>query len=97
MCDEQKSQTELVEIKELRRQVATLAKEKIHLEISLETITEHAELFEKQLVEARDGLETQVAERTQALVENNRQLQQEILQRQHVENACVKVKNTIEH
>jgi PAS domain S-box-containing protein len=88
MCDEQKSQTELlVEIKELRRQVATLAKEKIHLEISLETITEHAELFEKQLVEARDGLETQVAERTQALVENNRQLQQEILQRQHVENA----------
>jgi len=88
MYDEQKSQTELLaEITQLRKQVVALNREKNHLEISLETITEHAEVFEKQLVEARDGLETQVAERTQELVENNRQLQQEILQRQHVENA----------
>ncbi len=59
--------------------------ERVDLEISLETMTEHADSFEKQLVEAHNGLEKQVAERTQQLAEKNCLLEEEkALQRNHL-------------
>ncbi|EIJ42009.1 PAS domain S-box [Beggiatoa alba B18LD] len=57
------------------------------LEISLETMTEHADTFEKQLVAARNNLEVQVITRTRELAEKNEHLQKEIQQRQRIEEA----------
>ncbi|MDM8559166.1 ATP-binding protein [Candidatus Parabeggiatoa sp. HSG14] len=75
----------LLDVKELSRQVTTLTKEKTHLEISLETIAEHSDVFENQLVEVHDLLETEVAKRTQELAEKNNLLQQEIQERKRIE------------
>jgi PAS domain S-box-containing protein len=77
----------LLETDNLRRQVTILSKEKAHLEISLETIAEHGDVFESQLVEVHDVLENEVAKRTQELKDKNIQLQQEIEERQRIEVA----------
>jgi PAS domain S-box-containing protein len=77
----------LLELDDLRRQVTILSKEKVHLEISLETIAEHGDVFESQLVEVHDVLESEVAKRTQELKDKNTQLQSEIEERQKIEVA----------
>ncbi len=77
----------LLEVRSLRRQVAMLSTEKTHLEISMETIAEHGDVFENQLVEVHDTLESEVAKRTQELEEKNRQLLKEIQERQRIEAA----------
>ncbi len=62
-----------------------LEQEHADLEISLETMTEHADSFEKQLVNAHNNLEKQVADRTQELAEKNRLLEAEkSAQRNHL-------------
>jgi PAS domain S-box-containing protein len=77
----------LIEVNELRQQVTLLSKEKTHLEISLETIAEHGDVFENQLVEMHDILESEVAKRTYELKEKNKQLLNEIQERKRVEAA----------
>ncbi|OUD15296.1 response regulator [Thioflexithrix psekupsensis] len=79
---------------QLREQLAAITlqlrqaqQEKQDLEISLETMTEHADEFEQQLVEARDNLEQQVLDRTQELAEKNQLLKQEIHERERIEEA----------
>lgn len=67
-------QNSLVELEALRNQVLELEQAKVDLEIALETTTEHADLVEKQLVKARDHLESEVARRTKELAENNQHL-----------------------
>lgn len=85
---DQLSKTQLLtEINNLRRKVLILSKEKTHLEISLEALAEHSDVFESQLVQVHDSLESEVAKRTQELAEKNRQLQQEIQERQRIESA----------
>ncbi|AUI67960.1 response regulator [Beggiatoa leptomitoformis] len=84
------SETELVlalrqEIAELNQQLLKLAQEKQDLEISLETTTDHADEFERQLLDVRNSLETQVTERTHELAENNARLQREIQERKRIE------------
>ncbi|EIJ41502.1 PAS domain S-box [Beggiatoa alba B18LD] len=73
------------EITELRQQVTKLAQEKLDLEISLETTTDHADVFERQLLDVRNSLETQVTERTHELAENNARLQREVQERKRIE------------
>lgn len=75
------------ELSRLRTRIARLEKAKRQLEISLETITEHADLIEGQLLEAQNTLEIKVEERTQELARKNAQLQQEIHDRQRAESA----------
>jgi PAS domain S-box-containing protein len=69
----------------LQQQIDDLTQEKVDLEISLETTTDHADAVERQLLEARNTLEMQVIERTKQLADNNRQLEREILERKRVE------------
>jgi PAS domain S-box-containing protein len=76
-----------LELEDLYQRLEILEQEKIDLEISLETITEHADVFEHQLLEARNNLEVQVAKRTQELAEKNLLLQREIHVRRQVEEA----------
>ncbi len=73
------------ELTHLRKQLQTLAKKKKSLEISLETITEHADAFEDELVKSQETLERKVAERTKELKEKNRLLQAEIGERMRIE------------
>ncbi len=88
MQEEQFSEEQLLaELKTLRQQVTELSREKQQLEMSLETITEHADVFENQLVEAHNLLESRVALRTQELAEKNLLLEQEIQDKQRIENA----------
>jgi len=69
----------------LYERIETLEQERVDLEISLETMTEHADFFEKQLVEAHNNLECQVEERTQELAEKNHLLEDEkAAQRNHL-------------
>jgi len=75
------------ELADLQRQVVQLSQERTDLEISLETITEHADLVEYQLLEVRNTLEVKVADRTRQLAEQNTQLEQEMQERQRFEEA----------
>ncbi|MDM8547781.1 response regulator [Candidatus Venteria ishoeyi] len=74
-------------LQQLCEQVETLAQEKLDIEISLETMTEHADSFEQQLVASRNNLEVQVKERTHELAERNLQMEKEIQERQRAEEA----------
>ncbi len=76
-----------LELDNLYQRLEILEQEKIDLEISLETITEHADVFEHQLLEARNNLEVQVTKRTQELAEKNLLLQREIHVRRQIEEA----------
>ncbi len=72
-------------LNQLCERVAMIQQERLDLEISLETMTEHADSFEQQLVDARDNLERQVQERTQELAEKNHLLEEEkASQRNHL-------------
>ncbi|AUI70244.1 ATP-binding protein [Beggiatoa leptomitoformis] len=82
------------EITQLRQQVDILAKNKKKLEISLDVITEHADLFEMQLVDAQNSLEQKVTERTQELEEKNNQLQAEIQERSRIETELLHAKES---
>ena len=75
------------ELEQLRRENQQLRNDKQDLEISLDTMTEHADAIETELIQARDHLEEQVNNRTRELAEKNAQLQQEIQQRRKVEEA----------
>ena len=77
----------LSELEDLRRQVLTLSKEKTRLNILLDTLTEHGDTVEGQLLEGNEILEFKVTQRTQELAEKNQQLQQEIQERQQLEEA----------
>lgn len=75
------------QIKALQTQLECIAREKEDLEISLDTMTEHADEFEQQLIAARNNLEQQVLARTHELAEKNVLLKQEIQERERVEDA----------
>ncbi len=75
------------QIKTLQTQLECVTREKEDLEISLDTMTEHADEFEQQLIAARNNLEQQVLERTHELAEKNVLLKQEIQERERVEDA----------
>lgn len=83
---EQKVKEHLIfELGQLQTKLELLGEQKQHLEISLETVTEHADLFEAQLLETQNTLETKVAERTHELEQKNRQLEAEIRERLRAE------------
>jgi signal transduction histidine kinase len=86
----------LSELGSLREQLMTLSKKKKSLEISLDTITEHADLIESQLLETQRLLESKVAERTKELKEKNRQLEAEIHDRQRAEASALQAKEIAE-
>ncbi|WP_236839417.1 response regulator [Beggiatoa leptomitoformis] len=71
----------------LCQSVCDVEQGKTDLEISLETMTEHADTFERQLVAARDNLEAEVVVRTRELAEKNEHLKKEIKERQRIEEA----------
>jgi signal transduction histidine kinase len=73
------------QVERMQQQIEFLQKEKAQLEISLEAVTEHADLIEAQLLEAQETLEAKVAERTRELAHNNEMLQSEIEERLYVE------------
>ncbi len=73
------------ELKRLRQQVDTLRQEKLDLEIALETTTDHSDMFERQLMEARNILEQKVSLRTRELAEKNVMLEMEIHGRERIE------------
>lgn len=75
----------ILELDKLRSKLDILGEQKQHLEISLETITEHADLFEAQLLETQNTLEVKVAERTHELEQKNQQLEAEIRERLRAE------------
>jgi len=86
----------LQELGHLHEHLKVLSKKKKNLEISLETITEHADLFECQLVEIHNTLEQRVVERTQELAAKNQELQTEILERKRAEAALRDSKESAE-
>lgn len=59
---------------QLCRRVQELEKENLQLQISLEAVTEHADLVEVQLLEIQENLESKVQERTHELAEKNAEL-----------------------
>jgi PAS domain S-box-containing protein len=73
------------ELARLRRELAGVRQEKADLEIALEMTTEHSDMFERQLVEARNVLEQKVSQRTCELAEKNTMLQREIQERERIE------------
>jgi len=77
----------LAELEQLRQSVAELKKENEQLEISLEIVTEHADIFQNELIDSQTDLENKIAERTKELQENNDLLQQEIEKRKQTEEA----------
>ena len=84
------------ELNHLRDHLKILVKKKKNLEISLETITEHADLFEQQLMEMHTTLEQRVAERTQELAQKNQELENEIQERLRAEAALRESKESAE-
>jgi len=84
------------EKQDLESQKDSLQKEKQHLEMSLEIVTEHADIFEHQLVEAQNTLEVKVEERTRELAQINEQLTQEIQERQKIALDLLHAKNSAE-
>ncbi|MEY3220119.1 MAG: hypothetical protein RIT27_1476 [Pseudomonadota bacterium] len=61
---------------QLHHRVQELEKENLQLQISLEAVTEHADLIEAQLLEIQENLESKVQERTHELAEKNLELHQ---------------------
>ncbi len=59
---------------QLRHRIQELEKEILQLQISLEAVTEHADLVESQLLEVQENLESKVQERTHELAEKNAEL-----------------------
>ncbi len=59
---------------QLRHRIQELEKENLQLQISLEAVTEHADLVEAQLLEIQENLESKVQERTSELAEKNAEL-----------------------
>ncbi len=84
------------ETTELKSQIEKLQREKMQLEIALETVTEHADLFQTQLLETQNTLEQKVLERTKELAEKNTQLQGEIQERIRAEMELLHAKNIAE-
>jgi len=75
----------LHKLRNFRQRLEYLEQEKADLEISLETITDHADSFAKELLTARGALEREVAKRTQELKEKNTLLKAEIQERKKAE------------
>lgn len=80
----------------LQKKYLQLQREKRDLEISLEISSEHADMFEQQLLESQQNLERKVQERTQELAENNLKLQHEIQERKQIEVALLESKELAE-
>lgn len=59
---------------QLCHRIQELEKENLQLQISLEAVTEHADLVEAQLLEIQENLESKVQERTSELAEKNAEL-----------------------
>jgi signal transduction histidine kinase len=66
-------------------QLRLMTRKEKNLEISLQIITEHADLVAEELLEKQDWLERKVTERTHELAEKNRQLEAEIRERLRAE------------
>ncbi|EIJ44304.1 signal transduction histidine kinase [Beggiatoa alba B18LD] len=84
----------VTETEKLRQQIEGLNNTKKKLEISLDVVTEHADLFEMQLVESQNNLEQKVIERTQELAAKNQQLQLEIQERLRIEAELMHAKES---
>jgi signal transduction histidine kinase len=83
---EQTSKKQLLDrLSEVYEQLRLMTRKEKNLEISLQTITEHADLVAEQLLEKQDWLERKVNERTHELAEKNRQLEAEIRERLRAE------------
>lgn len=61
---------------QLRHRIQELEKENLQLQISLEAVTEHADLVEAQLLEVQESLESKVKKRTHELAQKNAELSQ---------------------
>jgi len=59
---------------QLRHRIQILERENFQLKISLEAVTEHADLIEAQLLEIQENLESKVQDRTCELAQRNAQL-----------------------
>ncbi len=95
--NEKKARKQLLkQLGTLRDQLGSLGKKKSGLEISLETITEHADLMASQLLETQALLESKVAERTHELQEKNAQLENEVQERLRAEKSAIEAKNLAE-
>lgn len=81
---------------QLERQIAQLQHEKASLRIALDTVTEHADLIERQLERTMQALETKVADRTKELEEKNWLLQKEVSERGQIEVALIRAKERAE-
>ncbi|MEN9460499.1 MAG: hypothetical protein RIS84_519 [Pseudomonadota bacterium] len=64
------------DISQVYERLRELEKENVQLQISLEAVTEHADLIEAQLLEIQENLELKVQERTAELAEKNAELYQ---------------------
>ncbi len=83
-------------VEQLKLQLSKIQREKLQLEISLDAITEHADLIEAQLFEAQETLEMKVVERTRELEDKNQQLKQEIDERELIESQLLQAKESAE-
>ncbi len=75
----------LAELEQLQQANERLAKEKLDLEIQLEMTTEHSDVIERQLYDAREVLQKELIERNKELEHTNHQLQEEVEQRRQIE------------
>jgi len=74
------------ELARLQQRVLELERENADLYISLEVNSQHSDMVEGQLLEARNTLEAEVNRRTQELAEKNNRLQREVQERKRVED-----------
>lgn len=93
----EENQTLQTELDELRVQNQVLQRKKKSLEISLNAVTEHADLFENQLVEAHTSLESKIEQRTLELLEKNHELEEQVQERLRVESELRRSKEKAEH
>lgn len=87
MQNKKNSQDQAKTLEALQASVHRLEKDKLMLEISLDTITEHSDLIESQLIDIKNSLEQKVSERTKQLSSKNNLLKQEVAERRRMEQA----------
>jgi signal transduction histidine kinase len=85
-----------LQLRTMQEQLSGLSKKNNNLEISLETITDHADIVENELLETKALLESKVAARTQELQDKNLALESEIGERLRAELSALQAKETAE-